>query len=136
MESCLCFRQSSFGCKPCKGCGVLYCHSMLQEQSLDVDFGIYVWSWKLSAKNQHWNIKKQELILIIKLSMLYILVSLLTENIFFSKYCFADFAYGFWNKAIENQNQIKATSNNVLHFLQGTWENQTQWWRHSPYSHF
>lgn len=70
IESCVFFRQSPYGCKQCTRCGIclpLYCHSMLQEHSPDGAFEYYVLVWKLNASLQLWHIKKQQLILIIKL---------------------------------------------------------------------
>lgn len=72
MESCVFFRQSPYGCKQCRSCGIrlpFYCHSKLQEHSPDVAFGFYVLPWKLNASLEHWHIQKQQLILIIKLAL-------------------------------------------------------------------
>lgn len=145
IESCVFFRQSPYGCKQCTRCGIclpLYCHSMLQEHSPDVAFEYYVLVWKLNASLQLWQIKKQQLILIIKLVTSVFWFPCFNRKInqrvlfVFFRILYCKICVQFFNKPIHNFKPIKfATSNNVLHFYRVLGKNQTQRWRHSPYSH-
>lgn len=85
---------------------------------------------------------KQQLILIIKLVTSVFWFPCFNRKInqrvlfvfFMILYC--KFCVQFFNKPIHNFKPIKfATSNNVLHFYRVLGKNQTQRWRHSPYSH-
>lgn len=124
IESCVFFRQSPYGCKQCTRCGIclpLYCHSMLQEHSPDVAFEYYVLVWKLNASLQLWHIKKQQLILIIKLVTSVFWFPCFNRKInqrdlfVFFRILYCKFCVQFFNKPIHNFKPIKfATSNNVI----------------------
>lgn len=85
---------------------------------------------------------KQQLILIIKLVTSVFWFPCFNRKInqrvlfVFFRILYCKFCVQFFNKPIHNFKPIKfATSNNVLHFYRVLGKNQTQRWRHSPYSH-
>lgn len=99
-------------------------------------------SWFGNWSLQLWHINKQQLILIIKLVTSVFLFPCFNRKInqrvlfVFFRILYCKFCVQFFNKPIHNFKPIKfATSNNVLHFYRVLGKNQTQRWRHSPYSH-
>lgn len=85
---------------------------------------------------------KQQLILIIKLVTSVFWFPCFNRKInqrvlfVFFRILYCKICVQFFNKPIHNFKPIKfATSNNVLHFYRVLGKNQTQRWRHSPYSH-